>query len=104
MAGGSPAAPPECVALALVTISVGIGLAMAGRCPKEGRNRKLVAIDEQTALAGLVAIAVHGLTLLGDPWLNPGPLGDRRALHDGLQVASSPASEFSEAGWRRCSD
>ena len=35
----------------------------------------LSAIHEQTALAGLVAIAVHGLTLLGDPWLNPGPAG-----------------------------
>ena len=33
------------------------------------------AIHEQTAMTGLVAIAVHGLTLLGDPWLNPGPAG-----------------------------
>ena len=64
------------VALALVTISVGIGLAMAGRFSKrKGANRTLVAIHEQTALAGLVAIAVHGLTLLGDPWLNPGLSG-----------------------------
>jgi sulfoxide reductase heme-binding subunit YedZ len=64
------------VALALVTISVGIGLAMAGKLArKPGANRKLVAIHEQTALAGLVAIAVHGLTLLGDPWLNPGLSG-----------------------------
>ena len=64
------------VALALVTISVGIGLAMAGKLArKPGANRKLVAIHEQTALAGLVAICVHGLTLLGDPWLNPGLAG-----------------------------
>ena len=35
----------------------------------------LTAIHEQTALTGLVAIAVHGITLLGDPWLNPGPAG-----------------------------
>ena len=64
------------VALALVTISVGIGLAMAGKLArKPGANRKLVAIHEQTALAGLVAIGVHGLTLLGDPWLNPGLSG-----------------------------
>lgn len=64
------------VALALVTISVGIGLAMAGRfARKPGANKTLVAIHEQTALAGLVAIAVHGLTLLGDPWLNPGLAG-----------------------------
>ncbi len=64
------------VALALVTISVGIGLAMAGKFAKKpGANKTLVAIHEQTALAGLVAIAVHGLTLLGDPWLNPGLAG-----------------------------
>ena len=64
------------VALALVTISVGLGLAMAGRLSKKpGANRTLSAIHEQTALAGLVAIAVHGLTLLGDPWLNPGLAG-----------------------------
>ena len=64
------------VALALVTISVGLGLAMAGRFAKKpGANKTLVAIHEQTALAGLVAIAVHGLTLLGDPWLNPGLAG-----------------------------
>ena len=64
------------VALALVTISVGLGLAMAGKLAKKpGANRTLVAIHEQTALAGLVAIAVHGLTLLGDPWLNPGVAG-----------------------------
>ena len=40
-----------------------------------GRARVLIAIHEQTALAGLVAIAVHGITLLGDPWLNPGIAG-----------------------------
>ena len=61
------------VALVLVTISVGLGLAMAGRVMRRpGLSRKLLAIHEQTALAGLVAIAVHGITLLGDPWLHPG--------------------------------
>jgi methionine sulfoxide reductase heme-binding subunit len=61
------------VALVLVTISVGIGLTMAGKLMRRpGLSRKLMAIHEQTALAGIVAIAVHGITLLGDPWLNPG--------------------------------
>jgi len=61
------------VALVLVTISVGIGLAMAGKVMRRpGLSRKLMAIHEHTALAGIVAIAVHGITLLGDPWLNPG--------------------------------
>jgi methionine sulfoxide reductase heme-binding subunit len=64
------------VALGLVTISVVLGLMMAGKLSKRpGIGRVLSAIHEQTALTGLVAIAVHGLTLLGDPFLNPGPQG-----------------------------
>ncbi len=64
------------VALVLVTISVGLGLAMAGKVMRRpGLSRKLLAIHEHTALAGIVAIAVHGITLLGDPWLNPGVAG-----------------------------
>lgn len=61
------------LALGLVTVSVGLGLAMAGKVMRRpGLSKKLLAIHEQTALAGLVAIAVHGIALLGDPWLNPG--------------------------------
>ena len=61
------------VALVLVTVSVVIGLTMAGKVLRRpGLSRKLMAVHEQTALAGLVAIAVHGIALLGDPWLNPG--------------------------------
>jgi len=64
------------LALVLVTISVGLGLAMAGKVMRRpGLSRKLMAIHEQTALAGLIAIAVHGITLLGDPWLHPGVAG-----------------------------
>lgn len=64
------------VALVLVTISVGLGLAMAGKVMRRpGLSRKLLAIHEHTALAGIVAIAVHGITLLGDPWLHPGIAG-----------------------------
>jgi sulfoxide reductase heme-binding subunit YedZ len=64
------------VALVLVTIAVGLGLTMAGRfARKPGLPRILNAIHEQTALTALVAIAIHGASLLGDPWLNPGPTG-----------------------------
>lgn len=64
------------VALVLVTISVGIGLAMAGKVLRApGLSRKLLTVHEQTALAGLIAIAVHAITLLGDPWLDPGVAG-----------------------------
>ncbi len=64
------------VALVLVTISVGLGLAMAGKVMRRpGLSRTLLAIHEHTALAGIIAIAVHGITLLGDPWLHPGVTG-----------------------------
>ncbi len=64
------------VALALITISVGLGLTMAGKIMRApGRARVMTAIHEQTALAGLVAIAIHGITLLGDAFLNPGLAG-----------------------------
>jgi len=64
------------VALVLVTISVFLGLAMAGKVMRRpGLSKKLLAVHEQTALAGLVAIAVHCIALLGDPWLHPGVAG-----------------------------
>ena len=64
------------VALLLVTASVAIGLTMASKVVRRrGAGRVLVKVHEQTALAGLVAIAVHGVTLLGDRWLHPGLTG-----------------------------
>ena len=64
------------VALVLIALSVAIGLAMAAKAfRKPGLPRMLIAIHEHAALAALVAIAVHGITLLGDAWLDPGLLG-----------------------------
>jgi sulfoxide reductase heme-binding subunit YedZ len=64
------------VALVLIALSVAIGLAMASKAfRRPGLPKKLIAVHEHAALAALVAIAVHGITLLGDSWLNPGPLG-----------------------------
>ena len=85
------------VALALVTLSVGIGLAMAGRVARRpGLSRTLMGLHEHAALAGLVAIAVHGVTLLLDPWLHPGPAGvlvpftmGYRPLFSGLGVVAA---------------
>ena len=64
------------VAFVLVTISVFLGLAMAGR-PVRGPafTRTMRALHEQTALAALIAIGVHGLAILADPWLQPGLAG-----------------------------
>jgi methionine sulfoxide reductase heme-binding subunit len=64
------------VALVLIALSVAIGLAMAAKAfRRPGLPRILIAVHEHAALAALVAIAVHGITLLGDGWLNPGPVG-----------------------------
>jgi methionine sulfoxide reductase heme-binding subunit len=64
------------VALLLVSASVLIGLTMAsGLLRKPGIKRALLPFHEHTALAGLVAIGVHGVTLLGDAWLRPGVAG-----------------------------
>jgi sulfoxide reductase heme-binding subunit YedZ len=64
------------LALVLVTISVAIGLTMASKLVrKRGMGPVLAKVHEQTALGGLVAIAVHGIALLGDPWLHPGVKG-----------------------------
>jgi ferredoxin-NADP reductase len=64
------------VALLCITLSVGVGLAMAGRVSRNPRlARALMAVHQQTALVGLVAIAVHGITLLGDRFIDPGLVG-----------------------------
>lgn len=64
------------VALALVTVSTLLGLAMALR-PAWARRLapRLVTLHEQLSITGLLAIAVHGVTLLGDPYLRPGLAG-----------------------------
>ena len=59
------------VAMLAITASVILGLLMANGLPRrKGATRVLVSLHESTALAGLVAIAVHGITLLGDPWMH----------------------------------
>jgi ferredoxin-NADP reductase len=64
------------VALVCIAVSVGVGLAMAGRVSRRpGLARTLMSVHQQTALVGLVAIAVHGITLLGDAFLSPS-IGD----------------------------
>jgi methionine sulfoxide reductase heme-binding subunit len=61
------------VALGLITASVGLGLLMASKLLRRpGLKPKLVKLHEHLALTGLIAISVHGVTLLGDRWLNPG--------------------------------
>jgi sulfoxide reductase heme-binding subunit YedZ len=64
------------VALALISLSVMLGLAMAGRVSRDPRLRRtMIAVHEHAALGALIAIAVHAITLLGDKWLDPGVAG-----------------------------
>jgi methionine sulfoxide reductase heme-binding subunit len=64
------------VALVMVAVSVGMGLAMSMRSAKgPGAMARLKVLHEATALTGLLAIAAHGLVLLGDSYLRPGLSG-----------------------------
>jgi sulfoxide reductase heme-binding subunit YedZ len=64
------------VALLLISASVLLGLAMASKLfRRPGLPRKLNALHEQLAVAGLISIGVHGVTLLGDSFLRPGVSG-----------------------------
>ena len=82
------------VALVMVAVSVGLGLAMALRSAKgPGAMAKLKQAHEATALVALMAIAAHGLALLGDSYLRPGLSGiaipfamSHRPLWTGLGV------------------
>ena len=60
------------VALVLVAASTLMGLALANGLVKSPQARKsITTFHEQTANAGLAAIGLHGVTLLGDAFLNP---------------------------------
>jgi methionine sulfoxide reductase heme-binding subunit len=63
------------VAMLLVSVSVGLGLANAARLLPPRMRHAALAVHEQAALAALVSIAAHGLLLLPDRWLHPGPVG-----------------------------
>jgi methionine sulfoxide reductase heme-binding subunit len=57
-------------ALVLSSASVGFGLAMAGKLLKgNGSDRR--SIHQTLSLAVMIAIGVHGLSLIGDQYLHP---------------------------------
>jgi methionine sulfoxide reductase heme-binding subunit len=61
------------VALVLISLSVILGLTMAAKVLRQPASRRTAAtLHEHMALVALVAIAVHGVSLLGDHWLHPG--------------------------------
>jgi methionine sulfoxide reductase heme-binding subunit len=64
------------VAMLLVSVSVGLGLALSGRLAmRPGGAARLKTLHEATALVGLLAIIGHGALLLGDSYLRPGVMG-----------------------------
>ncbi len=83
-------------AMILASGSLGVGLLIRGR----GEPRRLLgsdarALHEALSLATIVAIAIHGLALLGDSYLHPSPLdiavpftGAYRPLWTGLGIVS----------------
>ncbi|MCW3010993.1 MAG: sulfurase, partial [Solirubrobacterales bacterium] len=60
------------VALLAMATAVGLGLALAARVTRDpARMRLLGGLHQHAALTALVAIAVHGIALLGDGFLHP---------------------------------
>jgi sulfoxide reductase heme-binding subunit YedZ len=61
-------------ALLLASASVALGLMMSSR-RKTSNKRDLRAIHEALSLTTLAMVALHGVALLGDSYLNPGLTG-----------------------------
>ena len=85
------------LALVLMSVSVTIGLLLATGLARlrPGLPKKLMGVHEHAALCSLVAIAVHGITLLGDGWMRPGLTGisvpftlDYEPLFTGIGIIS----------------
>lgn len=79
-------------AIVLAGLTISAGLLLAARSPLvRGRGAELRSLHEALALATFAAIALHGVSLLLDPWLKPGLAGvlvpfaaPHRALATGL--------------------
>jgi sulfoxide reductase heme-binding subunit YedZ len=64
------------VAMVLVSLSVGVGLALSGRVVRRpGAPARMKSLHEALALSGLLAIVLHGILLLPDSYLHPGLVG-----------------------------
>jgi sulfoxide reductase heme-binding subunit YedZ len=63
------------VAFGLLAASVLSGLVLGNRLGSPAFRARLRDLHEPLAVTGLAAIAAHGVLLLGDPWLDAGPLG-----------------------------
>ena len=59
------------VALVAASLAVSLGLLMSTKLLRRRRGPDLLATHEVLSLAAIVAIVVHGVTLLGDRYLHP---------------------------------
>ncbi len=83
-------------ALVLASAAVGAGLLISARgTPRRGLGGDAKALHEALSMAALVAIAVHGLALLGDHYLHPTVLdisipftGGYRPLWTGIGIVA----------------
>ncbi len=83
-------------ALILASAAVAVGLMMSARRPDANANKRdLRAIHEALSLTTLAMVSLHGLSLLGDSYLNPGPagiaipfVGSYRPLWTGLGIVA----------------
>lgn len=81
-------------AIVCASASVGLGLTMGGRLASgPGRTATLKTLHETFAFATVIAMVVHAVALLYDPWLAPGLSGilvpftmDHRPLFTGLGI------------------
>jgi sulfoxide reductase heme-binding subunit YedZ len=62
-------------ALLLASASVAVGLMIGARRAGATNKRDLRAVHEALSLSSLAMVAVHGVSLLGDAYLNPGLAG-----------------------------
>ena len=83
-------------AMVLASLAVGVGLTMGGKLIKRGgpdrRN-----LHEILSLSTMVAIAIHGLALLGDSWLSPSLLDITLPFHASYRTLATSIGII--AGW-----
>jgi methionine sulfoxide reductase heme-binding subunit len=87
-------------ALILASAAVAVGLMMGSK--RQGSNKRdLRAIHEALSLTTLAMVALHGLSLLGDSYLHPGPagiaipfVGSYRPLWTGLGIVAGYGLAF----------
>ena len=83
-------------AMVLASVSVGVGLTMGGKLiRRNGPERR--SLHEILSLSTIVAIAVHGLALLGDTWLSPSVLDITVPFHAPFETPAVAVGIV--AGW-----